>query len=185
MVTGDPVAAHREGTRVSAEIYGSRFDQPADVVIASTHPMDQDLRQGSKALANTIRAVRRGGVQIILMRAEEGLGVFGLAQRSLPLKRRGLKFLAPLLVRIVPRMKSGDMPDDERFYLYFALQAMRHCTTLIYAPTVPQDARSGLPFVIFVDSVEEAIAYAEKRHPRARTLIFPHGGSTYPILSGP
>ncbi len=107
VVTGDPVAAHREGTRVSAEIYGSRFDQPADVVIASTHPMDQDLRQGSKALANTIRAVRRGGVQIILMRAEEGLGVFGLAQRSLPLKRRGLKFLAPLLVRIVPRMKSG------------------------------------------------------------------------------
>jgi nickel-dependent lactate racemase len=52
---------------------------PADVVITNSHPMDQDLRQGVKALANTIRAVRSGGVQITLVQAEEGVGVFGLA----------------------------------------------------------------------------------------------------------
>jgi malate dehydrogenase (oxaloacetate-decarboxylating)(NADP+) len=41
------------------------------VVIANSHLMDQDLRQGVKALANTIRAVRAGGVQVTLVRAKE------------------------------------------------------------------------------------------------------------------
>jgi hypothetical protein len=154
------------------------------VVIADSHPMDQDLRQGSKALANTIRAVRPGGVQIILMRAEEGLGVFGLADRKLPLGRSGLKRLAPLLVRVIPRLKIKGMPDDERFFLYFAVQAMRHCTLLVYAPTVPIEKRHGLPFVEFVDSPAEAIAKAQRAlNGSAETLIFPHGGNTYPILA--
>ncbi|MGC9468698.1 MAG: nickel-dependent lactate racemase [Anaerolineae bacterium] len=183
VVAGDPIAAHRAGAKISASIYGVKASEPADVVIASTHPMDQDLRQGAKALANTIRAVRPGGVQIILMRAEEGLGVMGLAQRNLPLKRGGLKFLAPLLVRLIPKLKLGDMPDDERFYLYFALQSMRHCTTLVYAPTVPAEARAGLPFVIFVDTIEAAIDWAERKHPLAKVLVFPYGGSTYPVLA--
>ena len=146
--------------------------------------MDQDLRQGSKALANTIRAVRPGGVQIILMRAEEGLGVFGLADRRLPLGRPALKALSPLLVRLVPRLKLGSMADDERFFLYFALQAMRHCRLLVYAPTVPADKRAGLPFVEFVDTPEEAVQKAGcSVSSPARVLAFPHGGMTYPILS--
>jgi lactate racemase len=183
IVSGDPVAAHREGTSVSQGIYGVGVPSPADVVIASSHPMDQDLRQGSKALANTIRAVRRGGVQIVLMRAEEGLGVFGLADRKLPVGRAGLQALAPLLVRLVPRLKMGGMPDDERFFLYFALQAMRHCRILVYAPTVPADKRAGLPFVQFVESPQEAITEAQKTVGRnANVLAFPYGGITYPKL---
>jgi lactate racemase len=183
IVSGDPVAAHREGASVSQGIYGVGVPSPADVVIASSHPMDQDLRQGSKALANTIRAVRRGGVQIVLMRAEEGLGVFGLADRKLPVGRSGLQALAPLLVRLVPRLKMGGMPDDERFFLYFALQAMRHCRILVYAPTVPADKRAGLPFVQFVESPQEAITEAQKTVGRnAKVLAFPYGGITYPVL---
>jgi hypothetical protein len=183
-VSGDPVAAHRAGARVSQAIYGVPISSPADVVIADSHPMDQDLRQGSKALANTIRAVRPGGVQIVLMRAEEGLGVFGLADRRLPLGRPALKALSPLLVRLVPRLKLGGMADDERFFLYFALQAMRHCRLLVYAPTVPAGKRAGLPFVEFVDTPEEAIQKASgSASSRASVLAFPHGGMTYPILS--
>ena len=184
VVAGDPIAAHRAGAQLSQSIYGVSIPRLADVVIADSHPMDQDLRQGSKALANTIRAVRPGGVQIILMRAEEGLGVFGLADRKLPLGRSGLKRLAPLLVRVIPRLKIKGMPDDERFFLYFAVQAMRHCTLLVYAPTVPIEKRHGLPFVEFVDSPAEAIAKAQRAlNGSAETLIFPHGGNTYPILA--
>jgi nickel-dependent lactate racemase len=185
VVSGDPIAAHREGVKTSATIYGVSVPVPADLVIADSHPMDQDLRQGSKALANTIWAVQSGGVQIVLMRAIDGLGVFGLAQRRLPLGRSGLKRLSPLLVRLVPRLRLRGMPDDERFFLYFALQAMRHCTLLVYAPTVPAEARAGLPFVEFVETPEEAIAKAARLLPRqAEVLAFPHGGMTYPILFG-
>lgn len=183
VVAGDPIAAHREGARVSAELYGVPIPAPVDVVITDSYPMDQDLRQGVKALANTIRAVRRGGVQITLARAEEGLGVFGLADRRLPLGRKGLKILAPLLLWLVPRLKMEG--EEDRFFLYFALQAMRHCHMLVYAPTIPVDARANLPFVEFVDSPEDALARARDLvGGRAEVLVFPNGGVTYPILIG-
>jgi len=181
VVSGDPLAAHREGARVSAELYGVQVPAVADVVITDSHPMDQDLRQGVKALANTVRAVRRGGVQITLARAQEGVGVFGLANRRLPLGRRALKTLAPLLVRLVPRLKMEG--EEDRFFLYFALQAMHHCTMLLYAPTIPAEVRAGLPFVEFVERPAGAIAKARGLLPaRAEVLVFPHGGITYPIL---
>jgi nickel-dependent lactate racemase len=183
VVAGDPIEAHREGVQVSTSLYGADVPAPADVVITSSHPMDQDLRQGVKSLANTIRAVRPGGVHITLVRAEEGVGVFGLADSDLPLGRRALKLLSPLLLRLVPRVKIKGLSEEDRLFLYFALQAMRHADLLLYAPTIPGDVRAGLPFVTFVDSVEDAVAAARRRFPgRAEVLAFPHGGITYPIL---
>jgi len=183
VVSGHPIGAHRAGAATSAALYGVPVPRPADVVITDSFPMDQDLRQGVKALANTVRATRPGGVMITLVRAEEGVGVFGLANQRLPLGQAALKRLAPLLVRLVPRIKLGGMGEEDRFFLYFALQAMRHGTLLLYAPTIPADVRASLPFVSFVDSPEEAIAVARRLVPeRARVVAFPYGGTTYPIL---
>lgn len=183
VVSGDPIDAHREGVHISADLYGAEVPALVDVVVTDSHPMDQDLRQGVKSLANTIRAVKPGGVQITLVRAEEGVGVFGLADRKLPLGRTALRILAPLLLRLVPRLKIEGMGEEDRFFLYFALQAMRRGTLLLYAPTIPEEVRANLPFVEFVNSLEEAIAEARRRCPRrAEVLAFPHGGTTYPIL---
>jgi len=183
VVAGHPIAAHREGARTSAAIYGVPVPGEADIVIASSHPMDQDLRQGVKALANTVRALKPGGVMIVVVRAEEGVGVFGLANRKLPVGRQGLKLLAPLLLKLVPRLKLQGMGEEDRFFLYFALQAMRRGELLLYAPTIPAEVQDRLPFVTFVRSLDEAVARARARFPqRAEVLVFPHGGSTYPIL---
>jgi nickel-dependent lactate racemase len=183
VVSGDPIAAHRAGAEVSAAIYGVRVPAPADVVITDSHPMDQDLRQGVKALANTIRAVKPGGVMLTLVKADEGVGVFGLANRKLPVGRRMLKLLAPLLLPRVPRLKLKGMGEEDRFFLYFALQAMRHADLLLYAPTIPQEIHERLPFVTFVNTVEEGLQRARRRFPaQANVLVFPFGGSTYPIL---
>jgi nickel-dependent lactate racemase len=183
-VAGHPIAAHREGARISAALYGVPVPAPADVVITDSHPMDQDLRQGVKSLANAIRAVRPGGVLITLARAEEGVGVFGLANRRLPLGRGALRAVAPALLRLVPRLKLQGMGEEDRFFLYFALQALRHCTMFLYAPTIPAGVRASLPFVEFVDSPQEAVSRAGRRlNSRPQVLVFPHGGTTYPILS--
>ena len=182
IVSGDPIEAHRAGVDVSQSIYGVRSSL-ADVVINASHPMDTDLRQGVKALSNTIRAVRKGGVMINLIRAEEGVGVFGLANRKLPLSKGMLRLLAPLLIPLVPKLKLKGMGEEDRFFLYFALQAMRHCTLLLYAPTIPEEIHERLPFVTFVSSPEEAIRLAQEKAPKkAKVLVFPHGGMTYPIL---
>ncbi len=183
VVAGDPVRAHREGVRTSATLYGVPVSRPADVVIAASHPMDRDLRQGVKALGNTIRAVRPGGTHITLVRADEGVGVFGLANRKLPVGRRVLRLLTPLLLPLVPRLKLRGMGEEDRFFLYAALQAMRRARLLMYAPTIPAEVKANLPFAEFADSAAAAVDAARRGvGERAEVLVFPHGGTTYPVL---
>ena len=145
--------------------------------------METDLRQGVKALANTIRAVKPGGTLIILVRAEEGMGVFGLAERKLPVGRNGLKLLMPLLLGLLPKLKLKGLGEEDRFFLYFTLQAMRQCEMHMYAPTIPQQIQSRLPFVTFVSLVQKAIEETlNKYNGEINVLVFPMGGITYPIL---
>jgi nickel-dependent lactate racemase len=185
VVCGDPIAAHRKGIRTSAEIFAVPLEDRADVVITDSHPMDQDLRQGMKCIGNTIRAVRKGGVLIALIRAEEGVGEVGLAGGRKRLGRRALRLLAPILVRLVPRMRLRGMGEEDRFFLYFALQAMRRATLLLYAPTVPEEVRTSLPFAQFVESPDVAIAHARSVvGDEASVVVFPLGGATYPNLRG-
>jgi hypothetical protein len=145
--------------------------------------MDTDLRQGLKALANTIRAMRPGGVLITLVRADEGVGLFGLAERKLPFTRRSLKLLSPLLLQLVPRIKLKGVGEEERLFLYMALQAMRAGSLLIVAPTIPEAVKANLPFFQFVPDLDAALAAARVRFPgEASVLVFPHAGITYPVL---
>jgi nickel-dependent lactate racemase len=183
VVCGDPIEAHRAGTQISASVYGVQVPGQADVVITASHPMDQDLRQGVKAVANTIRAVKPGGVMFTTVRADEGVGVFGLANRKLPLGRSALKTLAPLLLPLVPKVKLQGMGEEDKFFLYFALQSMVQCQLLMYAPTIPAETQANLPFASFVSRPQEAIEVAKQKFPgKAEVLVFPHGGMTYPIL---
>jgi len=182
LVAGHPVAAHREGARTSYAIYGAPVPGPADVVVSSSRPMDQDLRQGVKSLANTLGAVRKGGTMIVLVRADEGVGVFGLATMRLPVGRRTLRFLAPLLLPLVARLRIKGLGEEDRFFLYFALQAMRKAELLIVAPTIPAEVKANVVIARFPDSLEEALEIARRRHRRARVLVFPFGGSTFPEL---
>ena len=88
IVAGDPVQAHREGVRTSARLYGVEIEAPADVVITNSCPMDTDVRQGFKALANTVRATRAGGVIFTCLRASEGMGALNVPSREIPLAGR-------------------------------------------------------------------------------------------------
>jgi lactate racemase len=183
IVAGDPISAHRDGVKTSSRLYGAKVEKPADIVITASHPMDLDFRQGVKALANTVRAVRPGGVLMCFIKAQEGTGVFGLANRKLPLGRGALKALSPLILPLVTKLKLKGMGEEDRFFLYFALQAMRRATLLVYAPTIPLDVQDRLVFVNFVDSPLRAVEEAKKRFPKqANVLVFPHGGITYPEL---
>lgn len=183
IVAGDAIQSHREGAKVSETIYGVKVPGLADVVITDSHPMDIDLRQGVKALANTVRAVKPGGTVITLVRAKEGVGVFGLANRKLPLGRNALQTLAPVLVKLVPRLKLKGMGEEDRFFLYFALQAMRQAKLLMVAPTIPSETKENLPFVRFAADTATALELARQRLPgEASVLVFPLGGITYPVF---
>jgi lactate racemase len=77
------------------------------------------------------------------------------------------------------------MGEEDRFFLYFALQAMQRATLLMVAPTIPANVKENLPFVRFVESLDKALQVARKCFPhQARVLIFSHGGTTYPESKG-
>lgn len=182
VVCGHPIHAHRAGVELSAAVHGVKA-APADVVIANAHPLDQDLRQGCTALANTVRAVRRGGMLITLVRAEAGPGVWSLFNRKPPLGRAALRLLAPLLLPLMPHLKLSGLTAEDKFFLYFGLQAMRRATLLMVAPGIPAEIQERLPFVEFVPNPAAAVARAAQQVPGpARVQFFPSGGSTYPIL---
>jgi len=182
VVSGHPILAHRAGVQISAGLYGVSAT-PADVVITDSHPMDSDLRQGVKALANTTMAVRPGGVMLTLVKADEGVGKFGLAERKLPVSRGGLKLLAPLLLPMVPKLNLKGLSEEERLFLYFALQAMRRATLLLYGPSIPEINQKNMLFVEFVQQAQAGIQRAALKFPgKADVVVFPYGGSTYPIV---
>jgi nickel-dependent lactate racemase len=185
VVAGDPIAAHREGAATSAEMYGVPVPCPADIVIAGSFPMDIDFRQGLKALANSIRAVRPGGLLINLIRAEEGFGHLEFGPRRAP-NRRILKMLAPLLLKGIPRRTSAEQGEEMKFFQYFALQALRRNNLLIYAPSVSPAYASSVPVAHFCWNMDSLWHAARRRFPgRADVLISPAGGVTYPVLARP
>ncbi|MCZ7582774.1 MAG: nickel-dependent lactate racemase [Deltaproteobacteria bacterium] len=182
IVAGDPVAAHREGIKTSQEIFGVRIDKRCDVLITCSHPMNIDLRQGVKALANTIQAVRPGGVLINLVAAEEGLGEFPMPKKRLPVGKRGVRALARVLLPLVGRFTFG-MKEEDLFFIYFALQAFKRNDIYFYSPNVPAEFTDRVPLFEISKTIEETLAKAHRAMPGpASVLVFPRGAITYPII---
>jgi hypothetical protein len=145
--------------------------------------MDIDLRQGMKAIANTIAAVRPGGLLIDFVRAEEGVGHMGSAGAPSWMGRRTLRMLAPLLLRVLARSRSARQGQEFKFFAYFALEALRRNDLIIYAPTVPREFAARAPTAEFSRTIDETWTLARRKFPgRADVLVFPAGGVTFPIL---
>ncbi|PUU88782.1 MULTISPECIES: nickel-dependent lactate racemase [Halanaerobium] len=75
-VAGDLVEAHLEGCRITSDLFGIDLDEKAELVIASAggFPKDMNLYQSSKALVNSVKAVKKGGYLILLADCSEGIG---------------------------------------------------------------------------------------------------------------
>lgn len=73
---GHPISAHRKGCIYLDGIYRQEISCKADVVVISCggYPRDINLYQAQKALANGSRAVRDGGIIIMLASCQEGFG---------------------------------------------------------------------------------------------------------------
>ena len=75
-VAGDVIEAHRQGAEVCNRVSRVYVPGLADIVIASPggFPEDIDLYQGQKAVTQAEKAVKRGGVIILVSKCERGLG---------------------------------------------------------------------------------------------------------------
>jgi nickel-dependent lactate racemase len=73
---GDMKEAHEKGCEFYLKRYTSDVDQKYDIVIAAAggSPKDSSLYQAHKAIDNAFKAVKSGGILVVLARCEEGFG---------------------------------------------------------------------------------------------------------------
>ncbi|MGQ9491184.1 MAG: lactate racemase domain-containing protein [Anaerolineae bacterium] len=177
--------AHNHGLNCTPDTFNN-VGQPIE-----RNPMRLDLEEAGRMLVPPVfivNAVINDRREIVRMVAGDGVAAH----------RGGAKTSAAIFGVRVPGeadvviTNSRPMDQDlrqgveDRFFLYFAyfaLQAMRRGLLVMFAPTIPAPTKENLPFVLFRDTPAAAVAEAHKRLPgRADVLVFPYGGSTYPIL---
>jgi len=181
IVAGDPVRAHREGVEFSRKLYGIPVESMVDVVITGSHPMDHDLRQGVKSVANTFMAAKKGGLVIAAMRCQGGAGDMSVPRLKVPSSQAVIRMMARSLIPVVKYLPFG-IPLEERFYMYTALRTALRNRINIYAPEIPLEARRRLGRFFALGTFQEALEEAAAQYPDAEVLVFPKGGVTYPIV---
>ncbi|MGI6686588.1 MAG: nickel-dependent lactate racemase [Bacillota bacterium] len=179
---GDPIKAHRAGCRLSAKIYGARIEEKADVVISGSHPMDIDLRQGTKCLSNASAALKDDGLLIALFRCCHGVGDMAIPEYFLPLdlmrafaKECGTEKMVEIRGRYLKNMTM-----DDKYMLQFLTEMCRRHHILVYAPELPQDTGYKLgTFELFSD-LNQLLKRGVELVPEAKVVYsFPYGGVSY------
>jgi nickel-dependent lactate racemase len=186
-VAGDPILVHREGVRIAESLFGCRINEKADVAIVVSNPMNADLRQGFKCMANSEPCLKEDGLILGLLECKHGIGDVAIPPKTLPhgLLRRVMKLLGKNRVLwFVDNLKKG-AGVEERFLAHFSLQALRKNEIFVYSPNLPSDTGRRLGIIRQFSDVASMLHAAQKYAPtRARVYVFPHGGVTYPILTG-
>jgi len=187
LAAGEPVPTHRMTTKQCAAACGIITPAPADVVIANAHPRDTDLWQSFKGVANTCWAARRNGAVICLARCEHAME--GMTLPAWPLSptwtRRVVRLLGPgALASLTTRVLPG-LAEDAAFFVHMALQMLHRNRILLVSPALAAQPRRFPGLEVFAEPAA-AIASAERElgpGPR-RVIVFPAGGSTFPIAPG-
>ena len=167
---------------------GVLLERTADVLVVNAYPRDCDLWQSFKGIANTRWAAREGGVILCFARCAGGMQ--GMDVPRWPLLgwrtvRRlvcllGSETLAGLITRLAPNLAG-----DAAFFVRLALQAIRRNTIFMVSPALAATGRTFPGLRIFADPAE-AIAQAGRilGDSPQRVVVFPTGGTTYPVLTG-
>jgi len=74
VIAGDPAMAHQAGVRVCNDIYGVKIPEKADIILASSYPMDINFHQASKTLEAIGHIIKEKSTIIMLSPCYEGIG---------------------------------------------------------------------------------------------------------------
>jgi nickel-dependent lactate racemase len=173
VVVGDLEEAHAAGRAFWDTLFQVRVSERADLVIVSPggHPKDIDLYQAYKALYNAGKAVKDGGLILLVAACPDGIG-------------------DPVFTDWVMRcQKPSDVFDvlrEEGFKLgghkavYLARDLARSRISIL---SLLDDALARRFFLEPAKDPNELIPIAAQRFGKDfRALVMPHGGDTVPIV---
>jgi lactate racemase len=172
--SGDPVEAHRAGSIYAGEFYRVPVARPetADVFIIDTHPLDQDMWQGVKALCALECIVPDGAVVIVVTPSPEGVsrqhpGVLEFGYRGLAATTRLVE------ERRLDKVTAHNIVQGGRL--------VERTQAFLVSPGIADDdvRRLGLtPFASSQDAFNEA---ARRKGKSARVIMLGMGGEICPV----
>jgi nickel-dependent lactate racemase len=171
---GDPIAAHRAGCSLSAEINEATLPHRADIALADSYPADRDLWQSAKGFYAGDIAVRDGGTLIVVAPNPEGV-----AERHPILLRLGYRPF-PELAHLV----ESDAADDVVGAAVLAdlAQIVDRVDCILVSPGIPCDAAERLGFR-HAATPQDALAMAfERQGIAARVVVLRYGGRILPRI---
>lgn len=186
LVSGDPILAHRRGVAVARELYGVKLPRRLDAIVSSSFPMDVDLRQGVKGVANMPGAVKKGGVIICFLKCERGLEDIRPPKWVPPLGllRLLLKVLGAGGIYRLTKKLPDRVPVETQFIINFGLQVLKDYHVLIFSPLLCKETRGRFREFLFDDQAP-MFARAEKllRTAAPEVGLIAEGGVSFPMVS--
>lgn len=173
---GDLEAAFLEAVKLVDEMYRVTIDRRADIIVVSAggHPADMNLYQAYKALDNSLDAVKRGGVIILVAECPDGHGhqvFYDWMTRLGDLKN---------VEREVKR--NFVMGGHKAYYLLKALQNHQ----IILVSSMPDYYATSIFKLKTARAVNDALNEAFKLAGSAsRVWAMPQGSYTLPIFKTP
>ncbi|WP_432407236.1 nickel-dependent lactate racemase [Wukongibacter sp. M2B1] len=174
---GDFVKAHREGSKLSAQVYGVDIPVLADIVIVSSSPCDIDYWQAEKGLASAYFSVKENGYIIFVAPCFEGM------EHNHPRLREWSQMTYKEAEKAVKEIPLEDACAD----LVAADVAMANARIrekakiLIITEGLSDEDIDILGYEKF-ESLQEAVDYTLKEIPNGKVGVLPRGGDCLPVF---
>jgi nickel-dependent lactate racemase len=151
------------------------LDRPFDIVICNNggYPLDLNLYQAVKSMALGALAVKKGGTIITTNELRDGVGQPDFEELlKMPYSPK----------EINDKLVSGEMKVRDQWQIQFLCMVLMHAEVIVASPNISKEKLGSLG-LIHAKSVEEALAYAEKKHGKdASVLVLPNGPQIVPKL---
>ena len=184
-ISGHPIYAHREGVRICREISGIKIPKKADGIIVSSHPMDINLKQGMKGVANNLQAVKKNGVIMGFLYAKKGIDDISLPDKSLPLPilRLLLKILGKKRIwKFVEKISANKNPE-EKFLTYYTVNLIADYQLFVHAPTISREETKKLGvFENFYKPQQVIDKGTKKLGKNPLVMVFKEAGATFSFI---
>jgi len=184
---GDPVLGHRAAVETNTLLAGRRIPEKVDGIVVNSRPMDINLKQGMKGVANTLPALAPGGTIMAFLKADRGLDDVKPPDKSPPLwlSRTILRLLGPSRVLWFQEKTGKGEGLEDKFLVYYTLQLLREHRLFVHVPTLSRDQAKSLGFFTPCSTPEEVVRRGRKTMGRrARVAVFPEAGATFPVMDG-
>lgn len=171
-VAGDMIKAHKRGCEMVKKYFEVKIKEKADLVIASCggYPKDINFYQSYKALYNVEKAVKRGGVIILLTESREGIGNENFYSIFTDFKNRAQR----------EKFLRENYEIGKHMGFHTSLIAENH--KIIVISNLPDKAVENMN-MLPAKNINEALNIAQGilgKNPL--TYIIPHGSITSPIF---